>query len=597
MHEISYISINNFRACKSIEFPLGGYTPLVGQNNSGKTTILDAIQWVLKPTTLSESDFNDVNKPVQVIIKIEGITSNLLEKIIEKKHKAAIEPYCKDGVLWISVKNTPPSAGKASIIQEIWDIEKYSDNGIPSQWRSYPTGLPQAVNILIPTPLYITAMDDLSEDLGKAKAGTTIKDLLDEIMKPILSTHAELKSAMKTISDILCVDGETRSDILKKFDTEATNYVSEFFPGLSLDINLQMVDIKDFFKAGDLYVTEKYTGDRRRFDNIGSGAQRSIQMALVRYLAEYKSKNPENVSRRLLFIDEPELYLHPQGVRRLREALYKLSNSGFQIIFSTHSPLMLNRENASNTIIINKDNTHGVIRKMPLKQAVQTAFSDAEAQSRTIFELGNLAEIYFSKTVIICEGKTDYRILPLIYEKIYDHSPDLEQICFVPVGSCSSIAKAQKVLEAMEINAIGIADLDFAFTHARVQKIISNDEDMKRTQERLKFLQKENKFFLDLVTGLPNNKGDIDAEAAWGLFANDGEGKKIVTKVHNELKEKKIWVWKEGSIEQVINSSNEKGEKGIIENENIIVQMKKNEIIKSMKPVKDFFDWLLSEKD
>lgn len=104
-----------------------------------------------------------------------------------------------------------------------------------------------------------------------------------------------------------------------------------------------MVDIKEFFKAGDLHVTDTVSGDRGRFDQMGAGAQRTIQMALIRYLADVRRAEDDQLSRRLLLIDEPELYLHPQGVRRLRETLKTLSSAGFQVVFSTHSPLMLSR--------------------------------------------------------------------------------------------------------------------------------------------------------------------------------------------------------------------------------------------------------------
>lgn len=57
MHRLSHLVIQNFRACRSISLPLEGYTPLVGQNNTGKSTILEAIHWVLKPGALKSTDF------------------------------------------------------------------------------------------------------------------------------------------------------------------------------------------------------------------------------------------------------------------------------------------------------------------------------------------------------------------------------------------------------------------------------------------------------------------------------------------------------------------------------------------------------------
>ena len=200
---------------------------------------------------------------------------------------------------------------------------------------------------------------------------------------------------------------------------------------------------------------------------MGTGAQRAIQMALIRYLADVRRADDDQLSRRMLLIDEPELYLHPQGVRRLREALKVLANSGFQIVFSTHSPLMLSRDNASDTVIVNNTAEEGVSARKPLRQAVLDAIEDGESQSQTLFDLGNLVDIYFADRVILCEGKTDRRLLPLAYEQLYQRSPDLDHIAFVSVGGCNNFAKALAVLSAMDIRACAIADLDFAFTGAR----------------------------------------------------------------------------------------------------------------------------------
>ena len=126
--------------------------------------------------------------------------------------------------------------------------------------------MPQAVSVLLPDPLSIEAMEDVAEDLGKAKAGSTIKSLLDEIMVPILNAHDDLNTALESITNILTTDGKNRSAHLKSFDVNATAALAQFFPGLALDLDLQVVDVKEFFKAGDLHVTDKRTGDRRRFD-------------------------------------------------------------------------------------------------------------------------------------------------------------------------------------------------------------------------------------------------------------------------------------------------------------------------------------------
>lgn len=594
MHRLSYIKISNFRACAEVDLPLEGFTPLVGQNNTGKSTILKAIEWLLKPSALNEKDFRVNDKPICIYGCIEGITADLLDKIPEKKHRTAIAPYCSDGKLWIKTSASGTSA--KGITREIWNPENYPGEGVPEEWRPYPTGLPQAVSSLLPEPLVVDAMVDIQEDLGKAKSGTTIKGLLDEIMEPIIKAHDDLSNAMDTVRSILSVEGEKRSELLDSFDQEASKALDDFFPGLDISLDLQIVELKEFFKSGDLHVTDRITGDKRRFDQIGTGAQRSIQMSLILYLAETKSKNDKSPARRLLLIDEPELYLHPQGVKHLLNALTKLSKLGFQVIFATHSPLMLDRENAADTIIVGKTPNGEALTKKPLRIAVNDALEHAQSQARTIFELGNRSDIYFADRVVLCEGKTDKRLLPMVYKSIYGVSPELDRTAYISLGSCSDIPKAMPVLRAMQIQACAIADLDFAFVHACVgnEPLVTPDEiELEKVKLLLKELQGIHSFPLG-NNGLPTrNKDGWSAADTWALFAAHEDGIPLAEAAHEKLKDKGIWIWSNGTIEDVLGIT-EKGEDAIIEQEERLNGIPGDEIDKDMPIFRQALDWVRS---
>lgn len=593
MHRVSYIAIENFRACRDVSLPLEGYTPLVGANNVGKTTILEALKWALRPVSLSATDFHEAGRPVAVAICVEGITDELLEKVPEPKHRSAIAPYCKEGKLWIRAVATGP--GSKGLEKQVWEVHECDGTGVPATWRGYPTGLPQAVSVLVPEPMFIEAMEDIGEDLGKAKAGTTIKQLLDEIMVPVLQAHEDLSKALDTIRSILALNGENRSNHLVDFDQQATRALADFFPGLALDLDLQGVDVKEFFKAGDLHVTDEVTGRRHRFDQMGTGAQRSIQMALVRYLSESRSRGDERPSRRLLLIDEPELYLHPQGVRRLRQTLAELASKGFQVVFATHSPLMLSRENAADTVIVSRSAEDGVTTKKPLRHVVQDAIAEAESQSRTLFELGNVTEIYFAKRVILCEGKTDLRLLPLAYERVYGHPPEVDHFAVVSLGSCSNIRKALPVLAAMGIETRVVADLDFAFTHARAgaDPLLDKDgADLRQAKQALSKLQPAHGFPLG-GNGLPVNdkKNGWAAADVWALVAQDTDGAAAAQAAHEALLDVGVFVWPAGCIEHVTGHTN-KGEDALSEQEEMLRQMGMAEIETDMPLLKACFEWL-----
>jgi putative ATP-dependent endonuclease of OLD family len=548
---------------------------------------------VLKPSALDASDFSKTSEPVVVTARIDGITEEILKLIPEAKHQAAIAPFCSTGSMWIRVVGTAP--GAKGFASEVFDFEKYSGEGIPEAWRPYPTGLPQAVSALLPEALQIDAMEDLGEDLGKAKAGSTMKSLLDLIMGPIVEAHAELVSAMQTVQNILSTEGKSRSGHLKSFDEGAKKALADFFPGLAIELGLQTVEVKEFFKAGSLNITDVETGDRRTIDQLGTGSQRAIQMALIRHLADLKVGTKPVAARRLLLIDEPELYLHPQGVKRLRQALATLSQVGFQVVYATHSPLMLSRENAADAVIIRKDKAHGTLARLPLRQAVADALDEAQAQSRTLFELGNLAEIYFCDLVVLCEGKTERRLLPLLYDRLRSRHPEIDQVAFVAVGACSDIPKALPVLAAMGIQACGIADLDFAFTEARKgQKPLlpKDDEMLVRSKAVLKRLQPDHAFLLG-DNGLPmkDKKTGWTAADTWAVFAQDAEGAQISSDLHDALLEHGVWIWKAGCLENVTGHE-EKGEDAILAQELAIGAMNAAGIEQAMPPIVQCFGWL-----
>lgn len=590
MHSISQIHIVNFRACRDVSLSLGDFTPLVGQNNVGKSTILEAIKIVLTPRTFQKTDPSNPDEIISIAACIDGISPEIIALIPEAKHQTAITPYCVDGRLWVRVSST---LGTMKPVQEVWEPAKHAGEGTPTEWRKYPTGLPEAVNALLPEALHVIAMEDVGEDLGKAKAGSTIRGLLDEIMAPILEAHAEVQQALDSVRSLLASNGQQRSPLLRGFDANATIALADFFPGLAIDMDVPSIDIKEFFKVGDLYVTDDVSKDRRRFDQVGSGAQRAIQMALIRYLADIRRGGAEVLARRLLLIDEPELYLHPQGVRRLREALRKLSGAGFQVIFSTHSPLMLSRENAPDTVVVRRDPAAGAVVNVPLREAVLMALNDAKAQSRTLFELGNVAEIYFCDKVVICEGKTDQRLLPLLYERLYGCSAEIDRICFVSLGNCSGIPKSFSVLLAMGIQFCAVVDLDFAFVEARKGAdawLDKDGADLAQAKAVLARLGPAQGLPLG-GNGLPINQGQNSAATTWAKFAEDAEGASIAQGCHDALKDQHVWAWPVGCIEDVLGAK-DKGEEAILAQEERLRVMAADEIAQEMPSFKACLEWI-----
>lgn len=151
MHGLSRVRIVNFRSCIDAAIELADFTPMVGCNNGGKSNILAAVKWLLRPKSLSAADFNNPSEPVSVEGEITGITSEILANVHEK-HRTKIEPHCTDGVLRVRRYQASPGISVSQVTLEIPD----EDGG----WQKAPTGIPEGLQALFPEPIEIGAMED-----------------------------------------------------------------------------------------------------------------------------------------------------------------------------------------------------------------------------------------------------------------------------------------------------------------------------------------------------------------------------------------------------------------------------------------------------
>lgn len=591
MHHLAEVTISNFRSCAQVTLPLDDFTPIVGYNNAGKSNILSAIEWLLDASALSATDFTSLKQPVSVEGTITGITELLLGTMPQNQQKQ-VRPYVDTEFLRFRRTMAQPGAGSTAKL-EVRNPAVPDEKAVKA-WAPNPTGIQQALKALFPESIRVHAMQDASDDVGKQTKGNTIGKLIADIIEPVRKDHeGELREALANIATKLSAEGEQRAARLKEFDAGATESLQDLFPGLQVKLDVPLPEIPDLFKNGTVRVFEVQgdTASSRTFDAVGCGAQRCIQMALIRYLAEKKADATE-AKRTLLLIDEPELYLHPQGIEQVRQALKKLAGGRYQVLFSTHSPLMLHRDHAGNTVMVRKpDSAKGTVVRKPLASAVKEAIDDAGHQSRVLFELGNAAEVFFSDRVLLNEGKTEQRLLPLLYEGYFGCAPGADRTGIVPLDGSSNFARAFRVLRAMEIEAKIVADLDYAFRQAKELTDGKDLPDMVAVKKVLDRLKAVHGFPMEGALPIGDKKCGWTAAAAWALFAKDADGAIIAASQHAKLRGYGIWVWKEGTLEDVLGVS-DKGEEAIQALEQDAPSHKGAALKAKYPGIAEFLDWL-----
>lgn len=181
--KITDVTIKNYKSCIDTKLLLSDFTPLIGYNNAGKSNCLSALQWLLRKSSLSDSDFYDKSKPVEVEATIKGITKALLDSM-QDKHKRSIEKYVHNETLNIKRVQLLPFDKAADIKLSVLDPDPASN-----QWVLNPTGIDNAISALLPEPIRIGAMENAAEDAAKSKTTTTIGKLLAQFLEPVRQAH------------------------------------------------------------------------------------------------------------------------------------------------------------------------------------------------------------------------------------------------------------------------------------------------------------------------------------------------------------------------------------------------------------------------
>lgn len=586
MHKIKELHIKNYKSCQETKITLENYTPLVGYNNAGKSNILKCVDTLVRGKGQNESSFFDNTKPIEIIALLEGLDDTSLQHLSQQQI-TSLEPHIEEGSLYVRFFQEKPGTGKNSVVM---GIQKPSELQL-DVWVN-PNGLPQAITTLFPEPTFINSMEDSAEDVSKFKASNTIGKLIAHLQTEIINSKAiEINNALEVVGKKLSLNGSERLDELANFDASINDKITDFFPGLSLNIDIPTPSIADLFKQGTIKVSEVGTVRQSDFIDMGHGSQRAIQMTLIRHLAEITKDVAKQGKTNILLIDEPELFLHPQAVELLRSSLKTLSNRGYQIIFSTHSPYMIEQLDIPITNIVRK-HSNGTVVTTRLKEALSQILIDNDSQARLLFDTYNLGQILFSDKVLIAEGATEKTVLPTLFHKVMGKTLGEHKLALVIADGTGNIPKMIEILDRMGIVTKGLADLDFAFTSAVDQSLIQITD--SSVDECLTIVQKiQSTHDFQLNGRLPCKGNGFKASQIYELMAAESDATVHLDKIREDMKNHSIWVWSKGAIEPHLCLETKNNGEWLRFRQRLATENVEN-CVDDLDEIRDFFNWCIS---
>jgi len=371
--QIKYLSISNFRGIKQLEWKLdGNLICLIGPGDSTKTTILDAIEYVMSSRFLRIYDTDFYNCDVNHSIEITATIGQLPPKITAlDSFGYQLRGWTPEGEL-----RDEPQEGDEHVLT----IKLTVDKTLEPQWSVVNDRVPDGVSISSGFRESIGVCrisDNVNFELGWARGSTLAQGIHTRSAMPILAeVGRKARSAFLEDSvDELVESAKSATEAAKDFGVIPGS--SDYAPGLDAAAISS--------RAGAITLYDGCIPIRQ----FGLGTRRLVATAIQRSAIDGKA---------ILLLDEIEHGLEPYRLRYLLRMLQaEMERGSFgQVIMTTHSPTAV--------VELCCDSLR-VVRKTGECTIVQSVDSDLQSTVRAC------PESLLSRKVIVCEGKTEYGLL------------------------------------------------------------------------------------------------------------------------------------------------------------------------------------------
>ena len=436
---LSRFHISKFRVFDDITLYFkDGINVLIGENNSGKTAIIDALRICLgcgKPDNyvyIQESDLHiNPEEPSEINAVIQ------FDLIFEFGH-ASIERECfydfisqdKDNpdhqTIQLHLKFVQESTGKRKYFKRIiWggdnEGQQVPYESLQEIFYTYLSPLRDAVSCLRPYS-YDNKTSQLFNQLTQYdKDGETI--LLNEEKK---------KSLAKNLYQIFDDDAYDWKHILAAGKSKVNAHLEG--TGITLkhpNIEMRYVgrEFSDIVKGIELKCPVYKTigeGQEQKYLTLsqnGLGENNLIFTSVVLGDLINRCEDYDLEIYNALLVEEPEAHLHPQYQNTFFEYLNELQSKGLQIFVTSHSPIITAKSDVDNISVLQR--RQSIIRLFSFDELSEKDYPKESKRHLRKFLDTTKAQIFFANGVLLVEGVAEAIIIPILAKKFLTEKIDL----------------------------------------------------------------------------------------------------------------------------------------------------------------------------
>lgn len=376
MAKICQLEIHNFRSIREMSWvPSAGINCLVGPGDSGKSTILDAIDLCLgarRSVSFSDTDFHylDVTRPIVISATLDGLPDELLNLDSYGDFLRGFDPATgqvedepREGIPTVLTLRLRVAAD----LEPVWAL--YSE-------RAERDGLERTL-----------AWKDRAL-LAPARIGSFANSNLSWSRNSVLNRLTEDRADLG--AQLAVAARQARANFGDQADTQLTDTlatVTQVANRLGVPVGASAKALLDAHSVsiGDGAIAlHNEVGIPLR--SLGTGSSRLLVAGLQREAADSAS---------IALVDEVEYGLEPHRLARLLDSLgAKEGAPTLQVFMTSHSPVALRELTADQVFIVRSRSGSHCVQRVGAVDGIQGMLrKDAEA--------------FLAKSVVVCEGASE----------------------------------------------------------------------------------------------------------------------------------------------------------------------------------------------
>lgn len=435
------LKIQNFRSLEDVTIDFDDrFTVIVGENDSGKSSLVDCIRVVTQGRSVDRADFTSGTSEMTLIVVIDDLefekTYQLTgDEVTESPMKARpSRDYILSLTNWLNDQTTDFS--KAENLEYL----KSSCSLFNIQVRSNSN--PQTLRSNLEAALSDATSPDFAIEGARFPSFNSIQ-LDGKHFENVSSFFKEvyLKEQQRSLWSASVDESKTILDTVNEaidsYAQEMNGQIEESGIKDKLRIflpNLTDIQVKPSFTPQDFNLNANVLflepNGEIDLDKKGDGTKRRITMALLELKRD--ASRVETDESTVYMLDEPDTHLHVRAQVQLLDTLRRFADGGNQVIISTHSPFIMNSVNPSQLRLLTSSQSN--------RTKVKRLRTDSDSTDFVLRSLGiENVYLFFARTIVLVEGATEDKFLHAYIPRRTNNDPSGSLIRIVDVDGVGNV--------------------------------------------------------------------------------------------------------------------------------------------------------------